>query len=325
MKKLLLALGLSIISMFFFFGKGASLRAFATDNVLDVAVKPLSSSEADAYNNNTLSLNSHDILLQEGDFAVSLVIQNNTGFAAIGYQITYNASLCAPLYTFAQNDVNHLRPKPICHRGSASSGLSFSLDINFDEHIIALGTIGEADATDDGIIVTYFLRPHYELNEYQQTTLITDHGADKWFNHSLSPVSHSSTNGFTLYRHFSSYNNNSWMIGDINDDGVVSLEDAQIIQYLYTHYSVSGGAPLNVSEYVGTFELDSSGLNNADAIFVITVCDVNADGVIDISDAMLVLSYYTTYEVGNGNLSDYTGIIGTNAGIYVAHTVLFTP
>lgn len=318
MKKLLLALGITFISMFFFFGKGASLRAYATDNILDVVVKPLSASEADAYNNGTLSLNSYDVTLQEGDFAVSLVIENNTGFSATGYQIKYNASLCTPLY------INQESPMPIYHRGSASSTLSFSLEINFDEHIIALGTIGSEDATDDGVIVTYFLRPNYELNEYQQTLIITDHEATKWLNHNTSPVSHSSTNGFTLYLHLSSYYNNSWIIGDVNNDGIASLQDAQIIQYLYTHYSVSGGIPLDVSEYVGTFELDSSGLNTADAIFVVTVCDVNADGVIDISDAMLVLGYYTTYEVGHGDLSNYTGIIGTDVGIYVEHTVVFS-
>lgn len=324
MKKFLFSIGFVFTALFLFSIEIRMTTAYATnDTVLDVAVKYITQVDADNYNSlSSTYLNRYGVSIQSGDYAVSLTIEGNTGFAATGYQIYYDNTICEPLKYY---DSSGSLYRPIYCRGqlAVENGLGFNVNLNENEGLLAEGTVHGSDVIGDGIIITFFVRPINAPNGLtfaNQKKIITNHGAVHWLDHNTHPIAHTETDGFTLYRYVSSYQGNTWIIGDINNDGVVSLDDAQLILGLYSHYDLMGEV-ISVTEYVGTYELNTLNHDEVDAVFVITVCDVNSDGVVDVADSMLVLSYYSTYVLGNGNLSDYTGIIGTNVGLFVEYYI----
>ena len=312
MKKLLLAFGFIIVSSIIFFGKDIQLSASATNNVLDVAVKRLTAGEIAGFNSSWGSASP----IQSGDYAVSLTIENNTGFAATGYLIYYDSTICSPV--FYQPNPN-ASVRLAFKKGIAGEDLGFTYEHNASDSLLGFASFGSYDSTEDGIIFTFFLRPYNSLLPADEESLITYHEADRWLDTASNPVTHTVTNGFTLYQSAASNLYGSWLIGDMNNDGDISVDDALLIQGLYTYCGT--GSSISDTDYIATYTLYST---DYDAAFVISVCDINQDGVIDNSDVSLVLSYYTTYVLGHGDLNNYTGNIGSAAEVFFEVFVPFT-
>jgi len=327
MKKGILIVSISIIAFICLFFNVKALTAYADDDtILDVSVKYITAEDADGYNNmpsGRLKIGENPI--QEGDYAVSLMILNNTVFAATGYRIEYHSALCSPItYTDPSNN----QERPVYYIGNVLNEAGILPYITYDQslHYLSMGTTSTTNATQDGLIVTYFLHPTHELSLTEEKHLIQSHTYIDWMDASTNDIAATSNNGYTLHHYVSETNTQYWIIGDIDHDGYITAADAQMIYILYTDYTVTGDQIIYTAEYIGTYIIDLSPSSpvTVDAIYVATVCDVNGDGVIDVEDAMDVLTYYTTYVTGQGNLNDYTGIIGTSTGLYTEYSVTFS-
>ena len=316
MKKVFMTICMTISALFILVIKQPTVTAYATNTpTLDVVVKCITASEASAYNSN---MNTANVQCAAGDYAVSLVITNNTGYAATGYQIIYNKVLGTAI-TYAVN-------RPIYCVGNVLSETDLGIvpSVNLADGIFGLGTMGTVNECDSGVIITFFIRPSEALSLEDEQELITSHHADRWLDTDSNPVIHTTTNGYTLYSsHVPDSTTQYWIIGDIDQDGEITAVDAQLILSLYTDYTVTDGQIIYTSEYNGTYTLSTNPATTADGIYVVTVSDVNSDGVVDVTDASLVLQYYTDYEVGQGNLNNYNGLIGTETGVYIEYTVTF--
>lgn len=314
MKKYLLMISISIISIVIVILKIDPINAYGVnDTVLNVAVKYISADAAAGYNQMpTGRLNRHGQTIQEGDYAVSLTILNNSGFAGTGYRIYYNSSLSSPITYVDVNNSNVV--KPIYYKGDvlANSDLTVATSFNTSEHLIGFGTMGTVNATGDGIIYTIFLRPTHELSLTEQKNLVTDHCSVDWYDAQTNAVPHIVYNGFTLFRYVPESTNPNWVIGDIDYDGTITITDAQLIQ----------GISMYVGEYVDSLTLSNN--DDVTKLYIVSVADVNKDGIVNVLDALAVLDYYSTYIAGSGNLNNYTGIIGNTIGAYVEYSVTFS-
>lgn len=323
MKKGIIMTSLSLIAVFLLVLNFKPLTAHAdSDTILDVTVKYITEEDADMYNDlpsSRMKINENPI--QEGDYAISLTIQNNTRFAATGYRIYYHSALCSPImYT---DNSNYIRPVYYVGNVLFDADIAPAISYNPTEHILSIGTISTNNATTDGTIVTFFVRPTHELSLTEQKHLVTSHSMDRWLDTEAIPIEVNVNNGYTLYRYVPDSTTQYWIIGDIDQDGEITAVDAQLILSLYTDYTVTDGQIIYTSEYNGTYTLSTNPATTADGIYVVTVSDVNSDGVVDVEDASLVLQYYTDYEVGQGNLNNYNGLIGTETGVYIEYTVTF--
>lgn len=319
MKKMLLTTS-TVCIILIILSKVSSLTAYATNNTLDVVVKCITSDEASYYNSH---MTPSSVQCAAGDYAVSLVISDNTGFAATGYRIKYNTSFGTPRTYMSGTTV-----RPIYCKGTVFNDTPLTVipSVNLSSGILGYATIGGTNEIDSGVILTFFIQPIQQLTVSQEQGLITEHGIDKWLDYQTNAVQTHVTNGYTLYSYSSGTPYTTWIIGDIDHDGYITAADAQWIYILYTDYTVTGDQIIYTAEYIGTYIIDLSPSSpvTVDAIYVATVCDVNEDGVIDVEDAMDVLTYYTTYVTGQGNLNDYTGIIGTSTGLYTEYSVTFS-
>lgn len=313
MKKMLLTTSMVCIILIIL-SKVSSLTAYATNNTLDVVVKCITSDEASYYNSH---MTPSSVQCAAGDYAVSLVISNNTGFAATGYRIKYNTSFGTPRTYMSGTNV-----RPIYCKGTVfnDTPLTVNPSVNLSSGILGYATIGGANEIDSGVILTFFIQPIQQLTVLQEQGLITEHGIDKWLDYQTNAVQTHVTNGYTLYSYSSGTPYTTWIIGDIDHDGYITAADAQLILGVYVDYGVSNTG-VYTAEYIGTFDLESG--QTVDKIYVVTVSDVNGDGVVDTADANQVLDYYATYVAGQGNLNNYTGIIGTPTGLYTEYTITF--
>lgn len=102
-------------------------------------------------------------------------------------------------------------------------------------------------------------------------------------------------------------NSYTFMLGDINGDGYISIDDVQLLVQLVN--SVTG----NELDVDGTYTVSSTtypGLYisiNGTPTLVLRVADVNFDMIVDIDDAWDLLAYYTEVIVSG---QPYDGEIG---------------
>lgn len=135
MKKKLFTVGLIAISLFFIIIKTPAVTAYATNNTINVVVKCITSDEASYYNSHMTPSNSTQCVA--GDYAISLVISDNTGFAATGYRIKYDGSLGAPR-THLVGDV----VKPIFCKGDVMNGSSVTCTASLNSSTNLLASNG---------------------------------------------------------------------------------------------------------------------------------------------------------------------------------------
>ena len=113
MKKILMIISISMMCSLLFLFKAKPLQVSAVNNRLDVSVKYLTTEDAENYNSiSNGRFVFHEQTLQEGDYSVSLTIENNTGFAATGYRIYIHPSLCTPI-TYTDGST----ARPIYYKG----------------------------------------------------------------------------------------------------------------------------------------------------------------------------------------------------------------
>lgn len=119
----------------------------------------------------------------------SVLVYNNTGYAGSGIGLTYDGALTV---------VMDAKKKAEVKSGAGADGLVLSDNLNLEKHIVAVGTMGDADCMDDGIIFTVqFIVPEDAAvnTKYPMTLNIT-----QFVDYRTDPVDYTSVNGWIQVR-----------------------------------------------------------------------------------------------------------------------------
>jgi hypothetical protein len=284
----------------FLISRGESCSA--TDNILEVKQKYITAAEASTLNTNNEVVHGNT-MIAEGDYAITVYITNNTGFAAVGFRVYYNTDLVEPLLynTFK-----------VVHRdGPAADGINIASSHNSNIGMIGFGGMGSENSTTDGAIITYYVRPlqGFDIDE-DENDIVVGYETERWLDVDADPVVPSVQNTVKVHHYVETF---YCIYGDINNDGYITVEDAQILDEIVSDYD-----PINMDDYTIIYEYGVLH-NTVNGNYLIAVGDVDQDEDIDEADAIAILDYYTQYIVYNQN--GYTGLIGTTAYYYVEYTV----
>ncbi len=244
-------------------------------------------------------------------FKISVFIEgisSTNGFASISMTVPYDNTNFQAVSS-QPNDPNG--DYPVYVLGPALTGVSPHGTSNNSVGLFAFSALGTLN-NDDGELFSFLLRtssnntPETEVNlqallEEDKDSLVEveDDG-----NGNDIPV---------IYDHDFVY---YYILGDIDGDGYVTLDDAQNLYRIAT--KIANGNAHTYEEAIALLtDLDFDGMyitdHTAALRFIMEVGDVNFDGILDEDDAFDILDYYT-YHLANPN---YTSIIGTQfAGSY---------
>lgn len=190
--------------------------------------------------------------------------------------------------------------QPAHQKGRAIDDLysAFIVNTNYDtgRGCIAIGTMGTNVEFDSGDIISVYFRPI--PNMVNDSDLITDlvyspqiqalSLNNNHLNPDAQPIEYEISETFEYYDAVSY----SFNLGNINGDGSITVADAQNILLMLSAYQ----GVLTTDTETNVFDNDPnfSGLFieiNGVSTLVLHVADVNFDGIIDTTDASLVLQY----------------------------------
>lgn len=303
MKRVIKYLGVALIcGVLALILKTPSIRAYATVD-FGTRVEVL---DSDATAGNSL--------LQAGDIKVTVTVENNTGFSAGGFASCYSTSAFSLVY-----DGN----TPLYDTGPVADALGGYLTYNDEAGRVSVGMACLDDTDLTGDFFYYYLRPLSSTYDYM--TIGDDLfgiDVDSIRNESASPVPYTEpmTFEYTLPISYTVATPYTFMLGDVNGDGHVAVEDIQLILQLINS---NGGNPLDVD---GTYTVSSTtypGLYisiNGTPTLVLRVADVDFDGDIDEDDAYDVLAYYTEHIVSG---APYNGEIG-EMQTHITYIIVFS-
>lgn len=280
MKKTIIAIMLSCISMFIIIKYNHSgIRAYAVSE-FNLVVEEIDSDSV---------INNSKMEILPGDFKVTFHVSGNTGFAIGGVAFPFNNQKLAIVY---QKNVH----TPACIKYDLLDGLTTTFLVNTaykgDPHTtcIGMGFIGTHNNQGDGDIISFFLRPIPNMVNSTDSIsdLIYSPDIESVSTNQSIPLEYDLSETFEYYDAVSY----SFILGNINGDGNITVADAQNILLMLSAYQ----GVLTTDTETNVFDNDPnfSGLFieiNGVSTLVLQVADVNFDGIIDTTDASLVLQY----------------------------------
>lgn len=245
-----------------------------------------------------------DPTLQIGDIKITVTILNNTGIACGGVSFNHSSNDLSLLYEY--DKPNKILAYPV------------DVGINIIQHItdygneegLSVGFMSSISVTDTGDFFYYYVRPKNNTFDYTNMEdyvygVIVDRIVET--DNTLVQYTVPDTFEYILPISYTVANPYTFMLGDINGDGYVTVEDVQLLVQLY---HISQTEELDVD---GTYTVSSTtypGLYisiNGTPTLVLRVADVNRDCVINEDDAWDLLAYYTEVVVSG---QPYDGEIG---------------
>lgn len=243
-----------------------------------------------------------DPALEIGDIKVTVTVENNSGFMAGAMSSSFSTQDFTLVY---KNNGNILGGN--CEIGSAHGGY---VTDNPEDGNVSIGFLGLEDDDSTGDLFCYYLRPISSTFDYMDIgASLNGLEVDNLVGENNAPVTYVEPDTFeyTLPISYTVANSYTFMLGDINGDGYISIDDVQLLVQLVN--SVTG----NELDVDGTYSVSSTtypGLYisiNGTPTLVLRVADVNFDMIVDIDDAWDLLAYYTEVVVSG---QPYDGEIG---------------
>jgi hypothetical protein len=238
---------------------------------------------------------------------VTLTISNNSGYGLAGFYCDSNPSKVEPVTYTSGVDAGDR----VTVYGAAASGLSYYDAYNPTTGRMAFGCYGNGvtNNSNDDDIVTYYLKPkaNVDITNESIENLIYAPGVNSLKKANGTVLSYSLPTTFTYTESSISY---SYVLGDLDGNGEVTVEDAQLLDLLVDTYGPviaidatdTGLTYSSTTPYQGLF-ISIDGVET----LVLCVADVNFDGVVDGTDQHLVLVYYVNVIVSG---QSYSGEIG---------------
>lgn len=243
-----------------------------------------------------------DPALEIGDIKVTVTVENNSGFMAGGMSSSFSTQVFTLVY---KNNGKILGGN--CEIGSAHNGY---VTDHPEIGRVSIGFLGYEEDDSTGDLFCYYLRPISSTFDYMDigTSLYGLDVNELKGEHGVSvPYVEPTTFEYTLPISYTVSSSYTFMLGDVNGDGYITVEDVQLLVQLY---HISQTEELDVD---GTYTVSSTtypGLYisiNGTPTLVLRVADVNRDCVINEDDAWDLLAYYTEVVVSG---QPYDGEIG---------------
>ena len=226
-----------------------------------------------------------------GDIKVSYVLANNYGYTNFCARFNYNPS---KLQVVKQKN----SWQAAFTIGDAGEGQSFTFIDNHSSGILGFSTMGDFNSQSDDLVSVYFRPIPNAISETDQISdLIYAPEIETLLDLSNQHPNTDDPSGavdYTISEQFEyfvpvSY---SFKLGNINGDDNITVADAQNILLMLSAYQ----GVLTTDTETNVFDNDPnfSGLFieiNGVSTLVLQVADVNFDGIIDTTDASLVLQY----------------------------------
>lgn len=264
--------------------KPNTIRAFAANDFV-VTVQEIETS---------FTINGENIYA--GDLKVTISLTNNMGFVGIGFACPYTVSA---LDGVCYSNSSH---SPVVIRGSLINGLSSFFDFNLNDGLFSIAISSIDVVTEDGDIVSFFLRPHPNVSIEPDNiqNLIApldfdefDDGEDEYSTNYTVPEEFEYTvaipYSFYLGDIDGTVSNNGYRIGLLDVQKLLQM----INSYDGTLYVTATDTNFSQTDYPGLYVM----INNVPTL-ELRVADVNFDGIIDSTDHALLLDYYVSCIIG---------------------------
>ena len=193
-------------------------------------------------------------------FPVYMVNNVPDGFTSLRVQLTYDQRLTPEL---DEEDT------PVYKIGEAANDVSCKFTHDAESHTITMTAAGKTPEKDNGVLFTVELTVPQSYNGELSVTVKVDQFLDA----KNQPIASEAVNGYI-------YGMGSPLLGDVNLDGEVTIEDSQeVYDYFLEHIADPGSAESRDLFYAG---------------------DVDKDGVLSIKDAENILIYYSENTLNKG-------------------------
>ena len=278
---------------------------YRNPNTLYTVVDIITAEEAVSYTEKVFRQSDGTVQLREGDCKITVGISANEGFANTGLRVLFDLPNYEPCSYFVENR-GKLDEYPVTIRGPETMlgkhmGLNrFENDPEKDYGILSWGTIGTEDMTADGDIYSYFVRPHDGI-EPEETLPVQGLDILQWLNIKQKEMTYDLINT-------GSYLRIPALLGDADEDGTVDNVDAQRMLELATEFLTNEE---NLSDFCSD---ECLSLDPTEKMYEVcwlqSICDVNQDGRLEVTDAQDILNYYADCVVAQ---NERTGAIGGDA------------
>ncbi|MBR5362994.1 MAG: hypothetical protein IK134_06705 [Oscillospiraceae bacterium] len=275
---------------------------YRNPNTLYTVVDIITEEEAASYTEKVYRQSDGTVKLRAGDCKITVGISANEGFANTGLRVRFDLPNYEPCSYFVENR-GRMDEYPVSIRGPETMlgkhmGVNrFENDPDKDYGILTWGTIGTEDVTADGDIYSYFVRPHEGIAP-EETLPVQGMDILQWLNIKQKELPYELINT-------GSYLRISALFGDADEDGMVDNVDAQRMLALATEFLTD---EQNLSDYCSD---ECLSLNPEEKMYEVcwlqSVCDVDQNGKIEVTDAQEILNYYTDCVVAQ---NERTGAIG---------------
>lgn len=303
---------MSILLSFMLLAERNSLHASADESYLNYISTSIKELESGIPGNN---------YIHAGDYKLTLIVKESTGFTNISANIPYNTSK----FSVVTGNNN----KPVFTKGDAGDHLTFSVSNNTNHYLLG-GLIGfssmstESPQIDDEI-VSFYLRPTSNFNHNDNIAdligkpnvlnIYVIDASNPYYDPDApdhTPLPTSTSQEFT----YTQVVNYSYRLGDVNGDGYVDAYDYQSILNLLldNQTSVISTNTTAVDTSHGNYNSLYIMINGVNTL-VLKVADVDYDNDIDSADAYILLDYYSTILSGLTWDGDIGNVIHTETSI----------
>ena len=196
-------------------------------------------------------------------FPVYMVNNVPDGFTSLRVQLTYDQRLTAEL---DEEDT------PVYKIGEAANDVSCKFTHDAESHTITMTAAGKTPEKDNGVLFTVEMSlPPYYGGRFPVTVKV-----DQFLDAKNQPIASEAVNGYINVT-------GSPLLGDVNLDKVVSVDDAQITLMAYTNRIA--GKSMNLKDKQ------------------IKAADIDGNNEVSVEDAQLILLYYTQKTVAGKDVS----------------------
>lgn len=202
-------------------------------------------------------------------------IYNNTGYAGTGIRLNYDERLSPVLNTDG---------KVITQKGEAGDDINMFFSRNPDLNVVGIGTLGSDGEMDSGMMFTVKIKVPDDAipgTIYPMQLVI-----ERWLDKDINEVKYITYDGWIRIYDGTDYilTERDLFLGDYNDDGEITVDDAQNVLVAYVEWLSYGGI-------IGMSEAQTK------------ACDVDEDNLITAADAQYILIYYTANTVAGQKLT----------------------
>lgn len=257
-----------------------------------VGANELTTSAANDFSVSVTELDGNEgMYARSGDFKVTVSVANYSVFQGGSICIKYDSANYL-VVAYLEDGISQVE-----YTSPSEWGMTFVLGNDPDQSLLAISFATGTPKSCNGELISFYLRPK---NANAPTTPLTEFTVLQLFENSFrdeAPYTEPTS-------YVCSYISTSYVIGDVDGDGIIDSADAIIVMEVV---EVDGNR-ITLAEFNA-----NDPFADYDDVVCIGVVDVDGDNDVDNVDAQKILEYYSTVGILGGT---YNGVIGTTGYYY---------